>query len=224
MAKRKSEGSPLIVDDGEVRGDLDSHVQLVRTDQPSFKQVLEQGLRRIVERLSGAGAIDQQSHHEVVRRLPVPRIDRHLDPVAIAPHFTKPSLENVKPVFLLSGFDLPGDSRRDAVAHDVPAGAVIPGELLLFRDGEVAPDALSERAKLVHDQGGIHPVRPEPGAVLFHERHELVQAQCLDVVRREQGIVAPLEVRQRQEAGYARRRKSSRPTRACAGSRTRRSW
>ena len=103
-----------------------------------------------------------------LRRLLVFWIDRHLNLVAVAPYFANPPLENAESAFLLSGFNLSGDGRRNAVPRDVPAGTVIAGKLPLIRDGEVPPDALREWSKLVHDQGRIHPVRPEPGAVLFH--------------------------------------------------------
>jgi hypothetical protein len=74
----------------------------------------------------------------------------------------------LKCLLFLRSFDLRRDRRRDAVPHHVPAGTKTPRKLQPFRDGEVAPDSLSERAKLVNHYGWIPPIRPEPGAVLFN--------------------------------------------------------
>ena len=86
------------------------------------------------------------------------------------------------------------------MAHDVPAGAVIPTELLLVRDGKASPDALSEWSQLIHYQSRIHPIRTKTGAVLFHQRHCAMQIQSPGLVRREVRVVAAFEMRQWQKA------------------------
>ena len=100
--------------------------------------------------------------------LSVSWIDCRLDPIPSGPHLAKSSLDDAEFTRLLREIDFPSDRGWDAVTHDVPAGAVTPVELLLFREGKGSPDALTERAQLVHNHGRVHSARTKQGTVFLH--------------------------------------------------------